>query len=765
MKLFYLFVLQCILTLSLSAQELKKVSLQLQWKYQFQFAGFIMAKEKGFYKEAGLDVDIKEWKYGIHMVDTVIQGTSEYAVSRPTSLIDISNGKKIVYLAAISQSSPLILLADKSSKIKTVKDFKNKKVMATGDIDTSLLSMMFSEGIRLEDIKIIQPSFDAADLLTGKADLMASYISNEPFILKSLGGEPVIFNPRDYGFDFYNDLLITSQEYMQKYPQEVKYFKTASLRGWEYAFEHIDETVDIIYKNYNSMHKSKEALTYEAKELKKLAYYKTKTLGKIEKAKLEKIYDVYKLLGLVRKDIDFRGVIYNEHALDTELTKEEKEYLSKRQEITMCVDPNWMPFEHFNEDGKYEGMTADYFQIFAQTLAKDFKVIPTETWSQSIEFAKQRKCDIFSLAMETPKRKEYMNFTSPYLVIPLVVTTKIEVPFVSEITDLEKKKIGICKGYAFAEILKTKYPYLDIVEVEDVDDGLKRVNSGELFGYIGTLASIGYKLQNGYIGKLKITGKIDEAWTLGIGVRNDDPLLLSILQKAVNSLSQEQNRKIFNKWISIKYDKEVDYTILWKVIAFFSFILVIGYYLYRKQHYLKESLQEANEKLEVAYEALQEVAITDKLTQLYNRHKLDEVLIMEKNRVDRYGGSFGIVILDIDYFKNINDTYGHHVGDSVLQELSVLLQENSRSSDVIGRWGGEEFLIIAPNLGKDEIENFAHNLKDKISKHLFKNTDNITVSMGISVYQGDEDIEKSLVRADQALYVSKNSGRNKITLK
>ncbi|QOP41910.1 diguanylate cyclase [Sulfurimonas marina] len=748
-----------------SAKDFKKVSLQLQWKYQFQFAGYIIAKEKGFYKKAGLDVELKEWKPGIHMEDDVIQSKSEYATCRATSLIDISNGKKIVYLASMFQSSPLVLLANKSSDIKSIQDFKNKRIMATKDIDISLFSMMFSQGIMPKDVKVIQPSFNPEDLLNGKTDLIAAYISNEVYVFKSLGGKPLIFNPKDYGFDFYSDLLITSQEYIEDNPQEVKRFRAASLQGWKYAFEHIDETVDVIYNKYNSLHKTKEALLYEAEELKKLAYYTTDTLGTIEKQKLQRIYDVYKLLGLVKKEINLRGALYSDYALDTELTTKEKEYLAKHQEITMCIDPNWMPFEHFNEDGKYEGMTADYFQAFSKTLATNFRVIPTNTWTQSIEFAKERKCDIFSLAMETPKRKEYMNFTSPYLVIPLVVATKLEVPFVSDIKDLEKKKIGICKGYAFAELLKIKYPSLNIVEVEDIDDGLKRVSDGELFGYIGTLASIGYKLQNNYIGKLKITGKIEESWTLGIGVRNDDPLLLSVLQKAVNSLSQEENRNIFNKWISIKYDQEVDYKILWKVIAFFSFIFVVGYLLYRKQQCLKESLQEANDKLEAAYEELQEIAITDKLTQLYNRTRLDQALEEEKNRADRYGTHFGVMILDIDHFKQINDTYGHHVGDKVLEELAVILKENSRESDVVGRWGGEEFLIIVPELNSESLKQFAHNLKDKVEQHLFVKKYKLTISIGLTRYHENESIETTLIRADEALYISKNSGRNLVSSK
>lgn len=147
MRFVSIFVLLLLSASVLSAKELKEVSLQLQWKYQFEFAGYIIAKEKGFYKDIGLDVTIKEWSPGINMVDDVISSKSTYAVARPTSLIDIANGKKIVYLATIFQSSPLILLTDKSSGITSVKDFKNKRVMTTGDhnSDTSFaLNDVFS---------------------------------------------------------------------------------------------------------------------------------------------------------------------------------------------------------------------------------------------------------------------------------------------------------------------------------------------------------------------------------------------------------------------------------------------------------------------------------------------------------------------------------------------------------------------------------------------------------------------------------------------
>jgi polar amino acid transport system substrate-binding protein len=596
-RLIILFLLA--LTSSVFAQDLKQVSLQLQWKYQFQFAGYIMAKEKGFYKDIGLDVELKELNYTLNITDELLSKKSQYGIVRPTTLIDIANGKKIVYLANIFQSSPLVLLADKSSNIKTIKDFKNKKVMSTGDMnsDISLLSMIFSQGMKIKDFSLIEPTFKVEDLLNKKTDLMASYISNEPYILKQLGGEPVIFNPKDYGFDFYSDILTTSEEYIKENPKEVREFVEASLKGWEYAFSHINETANIIYDKYNSQNKSKDSLLYEAQELKKLAYYKTDKIGKIEKIKLEKIYDIYKLLALVQNEINFKEIVYDKSTIDMELTKKEKNYLKKKNKITMCIDPNWMPFESFDAKGNYIGMSADYFKLIENILSTKIDVVNSSTWSESIKLAKKRKCDIMSLVMQTPERKEYLNFTTPYLKIPLVVTTKLNVPFIDSIKDIKNETVGISKGYAFVEILREKYPDLKIVEVENIDDGLERVNKGDIFAYIGTLASVGYQFQTKYSGELKITGKIADNWELGIGVRNDDEILLNILQKAVNNITEDQRREILNKWISIKYEKGIDYELVWQIIFGASLIIALIAFWNNKLRYTNKRLEQLNKEL------------------------------------------------------------------------------------------------------------------------------------------------------------------------
>lgn len=750
----YFFMIIFTSTLALNAKELRNISLQLQWKHQFQFAGYYIAKEKGFYTDSGFDVNIKEFDYGMSVPDEIVNKKSTYGVGRPTLIISKSNNANIVLLASIFQSSPNIWLAIKDKGISSLSDFKNKKVMVTGDAkeDATVMSMVFSEGMNLNNLNVIEHSFEIKDLINGKTDLMSSYISNEPFLLKEKGLEGIIFDPKNYGFDFYNDILFTNEDEIIKNEDDVRKFTQASIKGWEYAFENIEETVDLILKKYNTQSKSKEALIYEANELKKLAYYKTDKLGHIEKKKIEKIFDYYKLMGFTKKDIDIDSFVFN-YENKNSLTKEETNYLKEKKKITMCIDPSWMPFESIDKNQNHIGMTTDYFKIFEKELNTKFELIKTKNWSESLTLAKEKKCDILSLLKETPERKEFLNFTEPYLSIPLVVATGLEVPFINNVKELSGKKVAFPKGYSSLEYFKKEHPYINIIEVSNVKEGLDLLQDKQVYAFIGTIASIAYESQINYITNIKITGKLYDDWTLGIGVRKDDLTLLNILNKVVMNLNDEQKREILNKWVSIKYENHIDYSLLWKIIISFIVILLILIYFFNKEKRLKQ-------QLEKAYDELKHLAITDKLTNVYNRHKLDETLELEKKRADRYDSTFGIMILDIDHFKKINDLFGHHVGDCVLKEFALLLKDNSRDTDIVGRWGGEEFLIIVPETDKESIERFAQNLRKKIEYHNFEYISHLTSSIGTTIYIKNESTESTVNRADKVLYQAKNSGRN-----
>ena len=309
---FLILIFMC-MSLLASQKANDKVSLQLMWLDQFQFAGYYVAKEKGFYKNESLDVEIKKLTYTTNVEEEVLEHRATFGIGR-SSLIKLNLSKNnIVLVSAIFQSSPLMLVALKSSNINSVKDFKDKRIMLTKDtIDTaSILAMISSNGVDEDSLSFKRHNFDLNELINGTVDLYAAYTSNEPYILEQKGIPYRIFSPKDSGFDFYSDILFTSKEVAQQNPNMVKRFKKASLEGWEYAFNHIDETVNIIYEKYNSQHKTKQALAYEALALKRLAYANDAQLGNIDVEKIKRIFEVYKLMGFTTGDLTVDELIFD----------------------------------------------------------------------------------------------------------------------------------------------------------------------------------------------------------------------------------------------------------------------------------------------------------------------------------------------------------------------------------------------------------------------------------------------------------------------
>lgn len=161
-----------------------------------------------------------------------------------------------------------------------------------------------------------------------------------------------------------------------------------------------------------------------------------------------------------------------------------------------------------------------------------------------------------------------------------------------------------------------------------------------------------------------------------------------------------------------------------------------------------------------AKKELETVSITDRLTGIYNRVKLDEALFSEYQRNKRYGTEYSVILFDIDKFKSVNDTYGHLVGDEVLKTMSRMVNENTRDIDIFGRWGGEEFLIIATNTNLEGALIFAENIRHLIDVYKFKTVGHITCSFGVSSISDYEDNDALMMHADKALYAAKHDGRN-----
>jgi diguanylate cyclase (GGDEF)-like protein len=408
-----------------------------------------------------------------------------------------------------------------------------------------------------------------------------------------------------------------------------------------------------------------------------------------------------------------------------------------------------MPFEKIDK-GQHVGMTADYLAIMAQKIGKPILLVPTTTWVQTLMFAQTRKCDIFSLAMETEDRKKYMDFTQPYLSIPVVIASRTDKFFIPDMSALGDKKLGVVRGYAIGEILRKEYPEMNIVDVDSLHQGLEMVVKDDLYGFIGTMVTVGYEFQRNFVGELKIVGKFDRKWELGIATRNDEPLLRNIFQKAIESISEKQKQEILNRWLAIRYEKAVDYGQLWKWLI--APLVILAFLLYR--NFLLKSY---NNQLEI-------ISITDKLTQTYNRVKLDNILEEQEALFQRYEQIFSIIIIDIDFFKRVNDQFGHQTGDKVLIEFSTILNVHIRTTDILGRWGGEEFMLILPKTKLKEALILAEKLRKLIQAFSFSSVGVLTASFGVSERTGQKDstLNDLVFQADQALYQAKNEGRNRV---
>lgn len=586
--------------LTLNANSLQKTSIQLMWLDQFEFAGFYVAKEKGFYQELGLDVEIKKFNSSMNLTKEVLDGKSDFGLNSSSLVIDKSQGKDVVILGTIFQSSPLVLLALKDSKLKNFDNFKNKKIMITNNQENfaPLLSMLKSQDLLYSDLKFIPHSFNVNDLINHKTDLMAAYITNEVFSLKEKGYESTIFNPKDYGFNFYDDFIFTSKEFVEQNPETVKKFYKATLKGWEYAFNNIDEVSKLVYEKYNPQNKSLKSIIFEANEMKELVFDNNGKIGTITQEKINLMINAYKVMGLIKKDIKADELIYSKHLEDNFfLNDEEKDYLEKKKFITMCVNPNRMPYEKI-ENNKHIGMTADYIKLIEQEIKIPITLIPTKTWSESLKLGGNRVCDIFSLIMDTPSNEKFLNFTTPYITTPLFVATDINTPFIDNFSQIKNKKIAIVKEHGIGYLLENKYPNITFINVENMEDGLNLVQKGEVFGFIGALPIIGYHIQENYIGQLKISGKLDEILNLGIGTRNDEPILNDIFNKAINEIPTTKKQEIQNKWISVNYQNNIDYSSIYKILAIMGILTIIGILFYR--HYLLKRLNlQLNEKIEL----------------------------------------------------------------------------------------------------------------------------------------------------------------------
>lgn len=622
------------ISILLSANSNKKITLQLNWLNQFQFAGYYVAKEKGFYNNVGLDVDIKEFTVNTHLVEMIKNKKADFAIGSSSLLIDRINGADVIALGAIFQESPLMLLVKKDSNINSVKDLKNKKIMITNDAanSASILAMLSANGLREGDFIRQEHSFNIEDLINGNSDAMASYISNEPILLKDKNIEYNIFHPKDFGFDFYNDILFTSSEFIKNNPKLTKDFYDATIKGWKYAFDNVGETAEIIFNKYNSQNKSLIHLVKEGEILKKMAYIYDEDIGHLDGKKLKNIISVFKLVGLVNKDTDINAFIYdgNPHKLMTfEFTHQQESLILLTMIFLLFTFLLIIYF--FNKNHQIKGL------------------------------------------------------------LQIVINTTDDLIFFK---DCKFKYLGCNKSYE-------KFIGKKESEIIGKDD----------FELFDEKSAILFREKDLAVVKAKRI-LIDEEWVV----------------------FENKNILLQTKKIPLQYKKDKSQGILG----------------------ICRDITELHE----IHEKLKEQAYYDELTKIFNRKAYNERIKEKFDLYQRYNSVFCIAMYDIDNFKNINDTYGHDIGDKVLKDMTDEIKLHIRKTDLLFRVGGEEFVILFSKTLIEEAFEVVEKVRIIVSNMNIVNNEKITISIGVSQVKEDDTPDSIYERIDKLMYISKHNGKN-----
>ena len=292
-----------------SAYALDAVTLQLKWTHAFQFAGYYAAKELGYYREAGLDVRINEALPGSDPVKTVLDGKAEFGVGTSALLLERKAGKPVVALAVIFQHSPYVLITRQQNAIQTIHDIIGMRVMLEPQAD-ELQAYLKQEGISLNRITRLEHSYDPQDLIDGKTDAIAAYVTNQPYYLDRANFAYQVYTPRSSGIDFYGDNLFTTEQELRVHPERVKAFRAASLLGWQYAMEHPEEIIDLILAKYSKRH-TRDYYLFEAKQMISLLHPELVEIGYMYPGRWRHMAETYADIGMLPRNFSLKGFLYD----------------------------------------------------------------------------------------------------------------------------------------------------------------------------------------------------------------------------------------------------------------------------------------------------------------------------------------------------------------------------------------------------------------------------------------------------------------------
>lgn len=648
------------------------VSVQLSWHHQFQFAGYYVAKEMGFYRSAGLEVELRPGgPSAMQPVTAVVDGRADFGVTNAGLAIDRMNGLPVVALAAVLQSSPAVWVASGRRDSQDVAAWRDApRYVPFADKDSSELIALFT---REGDQGRPQPPTSndpVAPTQYGQgAGIRAAYLTKEVGQLQAAGAEFSVLDPRDFGIDFYSEVLFTSEAFLRDRPGAVERFRSATLRGWAAAFADVERTAHLIHEAY-APSTSIPDLIREGLAMRALARMDMVDLGHMSKS---------------------RWAVIAEQQRDS----------------------------HF---GKGTLDTAAFVRIAGP--------------------------DATRLAPDP------VRITLVGLVVVLLLSAGFLLRSNSELVRANHALNVSSKERQSTEIryqfLMDVAPYA--IAIYGLEDGRVRYANEQAEARVAQADMTGGRIQD-WIPGLAPDQPLAERFRSGRVVREAE------LQLAGSNTND-------GRWTAVS-GRAIEYE------GSHCVFLALSDITDRKAAQRDvELLSEQRAMMLVDIEALQqrlrEASLHDALTGLYNRRFFDSIAEREFARCRREDKLVGLLVVDADHFKHVNDRYGHAGGDDVLRALGAILGTLFRTDDFACRYGGEEFVVLLPGISEEAALARAEAMRAQVAESevdTAAGTARFTVSVGVAIADpalcSPTDLFAS---ADAAVYAAKASGRNCVRL-
>ncbi|WP_372872043.1 diguanylate cyclase domain-containing protein [Shewanella sp.] len=443
------------------------------------------------------------------------------------------------------------------------------------------------------------------------------------------------------------------------------------------------------------------------------------------------------------------------------LSSSEREYLTGLGTLRMGYLEDWAPMEFTDENGNFVGVNSDVANMFKTMLGIEIEPVPFRAWGDLISALQEGKIDLAGSVAKTPEREGLISYSSPYWPSAWALVSPIDEVSVFNLDQLDGQRLAVVEGYQIASRLMAEHPGIKLVLVPDSQTGLQAVLSGKADLFIEKVVTLASTLNSGQYQYLKmslLSDFSDQKSHIGVSLRHQE--LLPFLDRVIAKLDKAKIQEIHSRWLDFKMDTGVAryQRYLRTVVIALSILALVTLLVAIVNRRLK---QEIKARLQ-AEARIAHLASHDPLTGLPNRVLLDDRLAQAVLLHSREQAKFAVLFIDLDGFKEVNDSLGHSMGDQLLVSVARIIDDTVRKSDTVARFGGDEFIVVLNKItDMDSVCQVAENLIAKLSRPMDINGENVVISasIGIATYPIDGDTAIGLMqKADKMMYFAKQAG-------